>query len=138
MASVDTAGTWNEVRVSSSDPQVTKSPLDVSAREAWKSYTQGQGDFRITYEMARDPQRTDYQLIRDAFNNGTPIAFAELDGDKTTGEGWKADVIVTEFNESTDLGSARSTRFTIVPAGQNAAGTLSLPTHVTSGVESAS
>lgn len=99
--------TWSLITaVRDLDVARTRGELDSSTRDSkYKKYVAGMLDEGITFELTYRNGNADHGALNTAFEAGTAIEFAAMDGAIATSgqEGLRAYMIVTDFSHSQPL-----------------------------------
>jgi len=112
--------TWSEVKnCKDLTLGLESSEADVTTRESggWKAVVAALKEATIEFQMVYDPGDTNWEAIRDAWLEKTPLEFAVMDGGITTNgsQGLRAAMAVLKFSESQNLEEALMTDVSIKP-----------------------
>jgi len=115
------ASTWNELdNAADVTLNLTAAEADITTRAngGWKATAATLKDGSIDFEMVWKPADTGFLAIQDAWNDGTELAMACMDGDITTtdNQGLASNFVVTNFTRTEPLTEAMKVSVTIKPS----------------------
>ena len=116
--------TWNEignVKDVTLNLESAEADVTVRANNGWRATVPTLKDASVEFEMVWDTADEDFQAIRDAYLNNTPLEVLALDGPvsgagSTGNQGLRAVCNVTGFSRSEPLEEALSVSVTVKPA----------------------
>ena len=110
---------WNEIsNATDVTINVAKGEADVTRRGSggWKEMIGTLKEGSITFEMIHIPHSTGYSTLQKAFDKGTTVEIAAMDGAVTsTSQGYRMTVSVTDFSLTQPLTEAQKTSVTLKP-----------------------
>ena len=113
--------TWTELtNVKDVTLNLEKADADVTTRASggWRLRRGTLKDARVEWEMQWDTEDTGFTAIQSAWQNGTNIALAIMDGDITTTgtQGLQGDFQILSFTQEQPLEGALTVRVSATPA----------------------